>query len=86
MALEKQLKNPSNSGDFAITTSDIMELVENLKKLKHYGRDIAAAIGECNKAIIHEASNEEMEICLPNQSKSKFNNFFGWAWKRVKRN
>uniref|UniRef100_A0A914QJ44 G domain-containing protein n=1 Tax=Panagrolaimus davidi TaxID=227884 RepID=A0A914QJ44_9BILA len=86
MALEKQLKNPLNSGDVAITTSDITELVENLKKLKHYGRDIAAAIGECNKAIIHEASDEEMEICLPNQSKSKFNNFFGWAWKMVKRN
>uniref|UniRef100_A0AC34GYX4 G domain-containing protein n=1 Tax=Panagrolaimus sp. ES5 TaxID=591445 RepID=A0AC34GYX4_9BILA len=86
MAFEKQLKNASKFEDSIIKSSDIMEIVEKLKNLKHYGQDIAQAIGECNKAILYEASAEEMEVCLPNQQMSKLQAFYSWAMQPVKKN
>ena len=44
--LERQLKSSSSNQKNTLTTSDIMETIDELKKLKHYGKDLADAIEE----------------------------------------
>uniref|UniRef100_A0A914CGQ9 Uncharacterized protein n=1 Tax=Acrobeloides nanus TaxID=290746 RepID=A0A914CGQ9_9BILA len=56
--LEKALKNPLKSGQAEITPADVHELVEKLKKLKHYGKDIEDAL---NREVVVMTEREFAE-------------------------